>query len=84
MFTVRSLSACEVPPHLANVLRNVYLRKPIDFVLERICLRILVPRIVIVVMLLHSVIGPHYTVDSSDVYGAATGSKMSRRNSGSS
>ena len=67
MFTVRSLSACEVPPHLANVLRNVYLRKPIDFVLERICLRILVPRIVIVVMLPHSVIGPHYTVDSSDV-----------------
>ena len=62
-----SLSICKVPPHLANVLRNVYLRKPIDFVLERICVRILVSRIVIVVMLPHSIIGPHYTVDSSDV-----------------
>ena len=67
MFTVRPLSVCEVPLHLANALRNVYLKKSIGFVWERIFLRILVPGIVIVGMQPHSSIGSHYTVDSSDV-----------------
>ena len=67
MFTVRPLSTCEVPSHLANVLRNACLKKSIDFVWEKICLRILVPGIVIVVMRPHSVIGSNYVVDSTDV-----------------
>ena len=41
--------------------------KPIDFVWERIVLRILAAGIVIEGMRLHSVIGSHYAVDSTDV-----------------
>ena len=67
MFTVRPPSTCEIPSHLATVLRNVYFKKSIDFVWERICLQILAPKIVILGLQPHSVIGFHYAVDSTDV-----------------
>ena len=63
----RPPSICEVPPFLANFLRNFYLKKSIDFARERTCLRNLVAGIVIVGMQPHRVIGFSYAVDSSDV-----------------
>ena len=66
MFTVRSLNICEVPSHLSNVLRNVYVKKCIDCEWERICLRILVPGTVIAGMWPHSVIGYIMQLISTD------------------